>query len=89
MVGVEGVLLAFQSLSAIKKGTSHSIFQSNEPFSKFLRQLLRYEMPGYGEKKKQKKTHCAHIVFYLVSASALPMISVRFGFHLFIDGDLW
>ena len=41
MVGVEGVLVAFQSLSTIKKSTSHSNFQSNELFSKFLRQLLR------------------------------------------------
>jgi hypothetical protein len=45
MVGVEGVLLAFQSLSTIKKRKSHSNFQLNEPFSKFLRQLFRYEGP--------------------------------------------
>jgi hypothetical protein len=30
MVGLEGVLVAFQSLSTIKKGTSHFNFQSNE-----------------------------------------------------------
>ena len=35
MVGVEGVLVAFQSLSTIKKGTSHFNFQSNEPFWSF------------------------------------------------------
>ena len=40
-VGRGRVLVAFQSLSTIKKGTSHSNFQLNEPFSKFLRQLLR------------------------------------------------
>ena len=45
MVGVEGVLVAFQSLSTIKKGKSHSNFQLNEPFSKSLRQLFRYEVP--------------------------------------------
>ena len=45
MVGVEGVLVTFQSRSTIKKGTSHSNFQSNEHFSKFLQQLLRYEEP--------------------------------------------
>jgi hypothetical protein len=45
IVGVEGVLVAFQSLSTIKKGTRHSNFLSNEPFSMFLRQLLRYEVP--------------------------------------------
>ena len=53
MVGVEEVIAAFQSLSTIKKGTSYSNFQLNEPFLKFLRQLLRYELPWYG-KKKQK-----------------------------------
>ena len=58
MVGVEEVLVAFQSLSTIKKGTSHSNFQSNEPFSKFLRQLLRYEVPWYG--KKINNTLCQH-----------------------------
>ena len=31
-------LVTFQSLSTIKKGTSHSNFQSNEPFLKFIRQ---------------------------------------------------
>ena len=36
MVGVESVLVAFQLLSTIKKGTSHLNFQSNEPFLKFL-----------------------------------------------------
>ena len=71
MVGVEGVLGAFQSLSTIKKGTSHSNFQSNEPISKSLRQLLRYEVPWYG---KQKIIHCANIVLYLGSAIVLPMI---------------
>ena len=45
MVGVEGVLVAYQSLLTIKKGTSHSNFQLNEPLSKFLRQLLQYEVP--------------------------------------------
>ena len=38
MVGVEEVLVAFQSLLTIKKGTSHFNFQSNEPFLKFLQQ---------------------------------------------------
>ena len=51
MVGVDGVLVAFQLLSTIKKGTSHSNFQLNEPFSKFLRQILRYEVPCSKEKK--------------------------------------
>ena len=32
IVGVGGVLVAFQSLSTIKKGTSHFNFLSNEPF---------------------------------------------------------
>ena len=40
--GEHAVLVAFQSLSTIKKGTSHSNFQLNEPF---LRQLLLYEVP--------------------------------------------
>ena len=35
MVGVEGVLVAFQSLSTIKKGTSQFNFLSNKPFLKF------------------------------------------------------
>jgi hypothetical protein len=76
MVGVEGVLVAFQSPSAIKKGTSPSNFQSNEPLSKFLRQLLRYEVPWSQTKKERKKEiiHCANIFLYLGSAIALPMI---------------
>ena len=41
MVGVEGVLVAFQSLSTIKNDTSHLNFQSNEPFFKFLRQRFQ------------------------------------------------
>ena len=40
IVVVEGVLVAFQSLLTIKKGTSHFNFQSNEPFLKFLRQRV-------------------------------------------------
>ena len=55
MVGVEGVLVAIQSLSTIKKGTSRSNFQLNEPFSKFLRQLLCYEVPCYGKRKQKNK----------------------------------
>jgi hypothetical protein len=51
MVGVEGVLVAFESLLTIKKGTCHSNFQSNEPFSKFLWHLLQYEVPWSKEKK--------------------------------------
>jgi hypothetical protein len=50
MVGVEGVLSAFRSLSTIKKGNNHSNFQLNEPFSKFFRQLFQYELPWYGKK---------------------------------------
>jgi hypothetical protein len=53
MVGVERLLVAFQSLSIIKMGTSHFIFQSNEPFSKFL-QLLRYEVLWSKGKKNNK-----------------------------------
>jgi predicted transcriptional regulator len=41
MVGVEGVLIAFQSLSTIKKGTSPLNFQSNESFAKFLTPSIR------------------------------------------------
>jgi hypothetical protein len=68
MMGVGGgELVAVQSLSTIKKDTGHSNFQSNEPFSKFLRQLLRYKVPWYGK----KITHCANIVLYLGSAIAL------------------
>jgi hypothetical protein len=53
IVGVEGVLVAFQSLSTIKEGTSHSKFQLNEPFSKFLQKLFRYEVPcSKGKKNK-------------------------------------
>ena len=52
-VGVEGVLVTFQEHSTIKKGTSHSNFQLNEPFSKFLRQLLRYEVPCSKEKNNK------------------------------------
>ena len=84
-----GGLVALQSLSTIKKGTSHSNFQLNEPFSKFLRRLLRYALPGYGEKTKKKKqtTNCAQIVFYLGTVSALPMIK-RFRILLSTLGPL-
>jgi hypothetical protein len=60
LVGLEGVLIAFQSLSTIEKGASHSNFQSNELFSKFLRQLFRYEVPWYGNKKKLNNIVCQH-----------------------------
>jgi hypothetical protein len=40
MVGVDGGLDAFQSLSTVKKGASHFNFESNEPFLKFLRQRI-------------------------------------------------
>ena len=48
-----GGLFSLQSLSDIKKSISPFYFQSNEPFSKFLRQRLRHEVPWYG-KRKQK-----------------------------------
>ena len=38
-------LAALRSLSIIQKGTRHCNFQSNEPLSMFLRQLLLYEVP--------------------------------------------
>jgi hypothetical protein len=38
--GRGGGLVALQLLLTIKEGTSHSNFQSNEAFLKFLRQLL-------------------------------------------------
>jgi hypothetical protein len=61
-VGCEGGrLVAFQSLSATEKGTSHFNFQSNEPFSKFLRQLLQYKVPWSKEKKNY--TLCQHRFF--------------------------
>ena len=40
IVGMGGVLVAFQSLVTIKKGTSHFNFLSNESFLKFLRQRV-------------------------------------------------
>ena len=43
MVGVGGELAALQSLWTIEKGTSPFNFQSNWPFSKFLR-YEKYEM---------------------------------------------
>jgi len=57
MVGVRGVLVVLQSISTIKEGNSPFNFQSNELFSKFLRQLLRYEVPL---PKTKKKTLCQH-----------------------------
>jgi hypothetical protein len=48
-----GGVVTLQLLSTITKGTSHSNFQLNEPFLKFLRQLLPYEVPGYGEERKK------------------------------------
>ena len=40
----EGGLVALQSLSTVKKGTSPFNSQSNEALSKFFRQLLLYEV---------------------------------------------
>ena len=45
LVGVEGVLVAFQSLLTLKKGTRTLDFQSNESPMKFLRRPLPYEVP--------------------------------------------
>ena len=50
IVGVERVLVAFQSLSTINKGNRHSNLQSTERFLERLRQLLRYEVPWYEKK---------------------------------------
>ena len=44
-------LVTLQSLSTIKKGTSHFNFQSNEPFLESLRRPLLYEVPCFKEKK--------------------------------------
>jgi hypothetical protein len=55
MVGTEGVIVTLQPFSTIKKVTSHSNFQSNEPFSKLLRQLLNTKCPG---QEKKNNTLC-------------------------------
>ena len=54
--------VAFQSLSTIKNGSSPLHFQSNEPFLKFLRQLLQYEVPWSKTNQitKQKYTLWQH-----------------------------
>ena len=62
MVGVGGVLVAFQSLPTIKKDISPFNFQLNEPFLKFLRQPLQYEAPWSKTKKKKIK-------YYILSTS--------------------
>jgi hypothetical protein len=67
----ESGLVALQSLLTVKNGTIPFNFQSNEPFSKLLRQLLRYKVPW----SKQKKIHCAHIALYLGRTIALPLIN--------------
>ena len=75
MVGVGGGLVALQSLLTSEKGTSHFNFQSNEPFLKFLRQLIRNEVSwSKTEKKIIILMHCANIVLYLGSAAALPKV---------------
>jgi hypothetical protein len=74
MICVEGVLVAFQSLSTIKKGTSRSHFQSNEPFSKPYINSFDMNCLGRENKGKQKIIHLANIVLYLGSAILLPMI---------------
>jgi len=51
MAGIGGVLFTLQSLSTIKSGTTPSNFPQNEPFSKFLRQLLRYQVPLHKTQK--------------------------------------
>jgi hypothetical protein len=61
------VVVAFQSLLT---NTSHSNFQSNEPFLKFLWQLLLHKVAW-----SKEIIHCTNIVLYLGSTIALPMIS--------------
>ena len=57
MLGAGGGLVAFQSLSSIKKSTSPLNFQLIGPFCKFLRQLHLYEVPcSKKNNKKQQKT---------------------------------
>ena len=51
---VGGGLVALQSLSNVKKGISTFYFQSKKPFSKFLRQLLRYKVPWSKQQQQQK-----------------------------------
>ena len=52
MVGVERGLVALQSLSTNKNGTSRFNFQSKEFFSMFLQQVIRYEVPWPKTKEK-------------------------------------
>jgi hypothetical protein len=52
---MEGVLVAFQSLLTLKKGTRTLDFQLNEPPLKFIRRPLPYEVP-LGKKIINNKT---------------------------------
>jgi hypothetical protein len=52
--GVEGVLVGFQSLSTIKKGTSHSNFQLNEPFRSFYDNFFDTKCPDLKEKNNKR-----------------------------------
>jgi hypothetical protein len=64
-VGVEGRLVALESLSTIKKGISPFYFQSKESFSKSPRQLLRYEVLWSKQQQQQQKIiHYTHLDFY-------------------------
>ena len=57
-------LVAFQSLSTIKKGTRRCSFQSNEPLSMFLRQLFCMKRPGL-KKNWGKGGSCPPIILIL------------------------
>ena len=63
MVGVEGVLVTFQSLLTLKKGTRSLDFQSNAPPLKFKRRPLPQEVP-LGEKNNNNKTLEPYGLYY-------------------------
>jgi hypothetical protein len=63
MVGVEGVLVAFQSLLTPKRGTKTLDFQSNEPPLKFIQRPLPYEVP-LEKKNNNNKTLQPYGLYY-------------------------
>jgi hypothetical protein len=72
MVGVERVLVAFQSILTLKKGARALDFQSNEPPLMFIRRPLPYEVP-LGKKILIK--HWSLMAFTIGNVIALPLIS--------------
>ena len=72
MAGVEGLLVALQSLSLLKRALDPSIYNRISPFRNFYDNSFNTKCPGLDN--KIIIVRCAHIALYVYSAIAMPMI---------------